>query len=117
MVVRCFSLLQAAKPASHTEPRANYAANCTRSRTALPGRRKQTQLECGLQKRQHLSQSAKQPASGQSGGQATVAAAVTVAVAVSVAVAVAATITAARAYDVDCSGSSDDIVGGSVQAS
>jgi len=30
----------------------------TRSRTALPGRRKQTQLECGLQKPQHLTSAA-----------------------------------------------------------
>lgn len=45
---------------NHCEPHgANYAANCTRSRTALPGRRNETQLEWGLQKRQHLSQSAK----------------------------------------------------------
>lgn len=52
------SLLRAA---NHCEPHgANYAANCTRSRTALPGRRNETQLEWGLQKRQHLSQSASQ---------------------------------------------------------
>lgn len=122
------------RAANHCEPHgANYAANSTRSRTALPGRRNETQLEWGLQKRQHLSQSASQvsqpgksasPAKPsqakqprQRAAKATVrrpSQSLSQLPSLSVPLLLPLPLIVA-AYDVDCSGSSDNIVGGSAR--